>query len=136
MQYVLGFLFSSNGSHVALIEKNHPKWQAGKWNGIGGKMKESDLSKQAAMIREFKEEAGLSIKSWEFCLILHAGGHQVYIFRAFDDSVAKVQTKEKETARLFPIDHLPELMVLNARWMMPLLLDNMHWPISFLENPQ
>ncbi len=136
MEYVLGFLFSSNGSHVALIQKNHPEWQAGKWNGIGGKMKESDLSKQAAMIREFKEEAGLSIKSWVFCLILHAAGHQVYIFRAFDDRVAKVTTKEEETVRLFPMGYLPELMVLNSRWMIPLLLDNMHWPISFLENPR
>lgn len=135
MLFVLGFLFSSNGSHVALIEKKHPPWQAGKWNGIGGKMKMSDLSKQAAMCREFNEEAGVPITEWEFCLILHSGDHQVFIFRAFDDRVGRIETREDETVRLFPIHDVPDLVVPNVRWMIPLLLDKMHWPMTFLEDP-
>lgn len=136
MQYTLGFLFSSGGSHVALIEKTHPKWQAGNWNGIGGRINESDLSKQAAMCREFEEEAGLEITDWEFCLILHAGGHQVFVFRAFDDRVAEVKTQTEERVEMFPIDPTPDNVVPHLHWMIPLLLDNMHWPISFIEDPQ
>ena len=145
MQYVLGFLFSSNGSHVALIEKKHPLWQAGKWNGIGGKVKEKGESLRDAMRREFHEEAGVLISDWEHCLTLRVpagthkeGSHGVYIFRAFDDRVARAGTREEETVRVFPLlptYSLPDLVVPNVRWMIPLLLDNMHWPMTFLEDP-
>jgi 8-oxo-dGTP diphosphatase len=37
MRYVLGFMFSSDHSEVALIRKRKPEWQRGKLNGIGGK---------------------------------------------------------------------------------------------------
>jgi hypothetical protein len=33
--YVLGFLFSSDFSSVCLIEKQKPKWQQGRYNGVG-----------------------------------------------------------------------------------------------------
>lgn len=34
--YVAGLAFSTDLQHVALIKKNRPDWQAGKFNGIGG----------------------------------------------------------------------------------------------------
>ncbi len=131
MQYVLGFLFAQDNKKVVLIEKDHPEWQAGHWNGIGGKYQESDLAPQACMIREFEEETGLKVPVWEFCLILHSGGHQVHIFRSFTDSseVDKVKTNESETVQVFDLDSLPEKMI-------PMLLEDMHWPVSFIMNPQ
>lgn len=58
-KYVLGFAFDRNGDNLVLIEKQRPEWQAGKLNGIGGKIEPEDSSPNAAMIREFKEETGV-----------------------------------------------------------------------------
>lgn len=56
-EYVLGFAFGPNG-HVALIQKTHPHWQKGKWNGIGGHREGLEQPREA-MRREFREETGV-----------------------------------------------------------------------------
>jgi 8-oxo-dGTP diphosphatase len=56
-RYVLGFCFDFGYHNVLLIEKSHPAWQAGKLNGIGGKIEEGE-SPSKAMAREFREETG------------------------------------------------------------------------------
>jgi len=56
--YVAGFAF--NGDRVLLIEKTKPEWQAGKLNGIGGKVEKYDHDEYAAQCREFWEETGIS----------------------------------------------------------------------------
>ena len=55
--YVLGFAFTTDG-RVALIQKKRPAWQAGRLNGIGGKVEGTEHS-AAAMVREFREETGV-----------------------------------------------------------------------------
>ena len=40
--YVLGFIFNRQKDNVLLVEKKRPEWQKGKWNGIGGKIKENE----------------------------------------------------------------------------------------------
>jgi 8-oxo-dGTP diphosphatase len=62
-EYVCGFLFSPDGKKVVLIKKNRPENQAGKLNGIGGKIEPGETPEQA-MIREFNEEAGIYIDEW------------------------------------------------------------------------
>lgn len=62
-RYVLGFCFNQELDRVALILKDHPANQAGKLNGIGGKIENSELPHQA-MTREFLEEAGVEIEKW------------------------------------------------------------------------
>lgn len=54
--YVCGFLFHRGA--VLLVEKKAPEWQAGLWNGVGGKV-EKDETVQQAIVREFHEETGL-----------------------------------------------------------------------------
>lgn len=56
--YVLGFAFL--GNRVLLIRKTKPAWQAGKLNGVGGKVEPFDADLEAAMIREFREETGIT----------------------------------------------------------------------------
>ena len=54
-RYVLGFVFSEACDRVLLMWKNRPAWQAGKLNGIGGKIEAGETA-QHAMEREFTEE--------------------------------------------------------------------------------
>lgn len=63
VQYVLGFMFNEAESKVILIFKNRPAWQAGKLNGIGGKIEEGETPIQA-MNREFAEETGFIAKHY------------------------------------------------------------------------
>lgn len=62
MRMVAGFLFYR--SHVLLVKKTKPDWQAGLLNAIGGKIEEDDSSPEAAMRREFEEETGIEVREW------------------------------------------------------------------------
>lgn len=69
--YTVGFYFSGTLGHVLLINKLRPSWQAGKLNGIGGKIEPGE-SPVEAMVREFKEEAGIATAAagWlKFCAL-------------------------------------------------------------------
>lgn len=84
-RYVVGFLFAdySWGKCVALIRKSHPEWQRGKFNGIGGRIEPGE-GPLAAMVREFREEAGCddSIAWSEFAVLQDARGWAIHFFRA------------------------------------------------------
>ena len=79
--YVLGFMFSRDLERVLLIRKNRPAFQAGKFNGIGGKIEgtvkplETPLQ---AMVREFEEEAGQKITDWKFLKSFHVGNEECF----------------------------------------------------------
>ena len=97
-RYVVGFAFDavSKGADVLLIEKKRPKWMAGLWNGIGGKIEEGE-TKQAAMNRECLEETGL-VLDWEEYARMKADDYSVYVFRAFGDIGAFEQKEDEELA--------------------------------------
>jgi 8-oxo-dGTP diphosphatase len=58
-RYVAGFAFDTVLKHVLLIQKTKPAWQAGKLNGIGGKVESHEHDSIDAMVREFYEEANI-----------------------------------------------------------------------------
>lgn len=135
--YVTGFLFNSNKSHVNLIKKNRPKWQAGSYNGVGGKI-ELGESPQQAMRREFLEEAGLDIPEWEHVAVLRGKNWENCIFRAFGNPW-KASSMTEEEVGVFATDlpmfslygHGPTL-VDNVRWLIPLCQsETMNFPIEF-----
>jgi 8-oxo-dGTP diphosphatase len=127
--YVCGFLFSPDRSRVLLIRKNRPAWQAGKLNGVGGKI-EAGETPIHAMIREFREEAQLRIESWQEVIVL--SGHedagktsdwQGHFFRAFgpiDEAVAATD----EALEIHPVNPLPRDTIPNLQWIIPMLLDD------------
>jgi 8-oxo-dGTP diphosphatase len=84
INYVAGLLFSPSGEHVLLIRKNRPEWQRGKLNGIGGHIEDGEAP-LAAMIREFKEETGMTVKNWKHFCNLVGKDWQVEWFKSFDD---------------------------------------------------
>ncbi len=57
MNYVLAFAFDDD--KIIMIRKNRPKYQNGKLNGVGGKIENAETAIMA-MVREFKEETGVS----------------------------------------------------------------------------
>jgi 8-oxo-dGTP pyrophosphatase MutT (NUDIX family) len=124
-KYVAGFLFSSDGSKVALIHKNHgPASVVGHWNAIGGKRTSGepglpDESASAAMWREFNEEAGVAV-GWTLFLRLFGKDWSVEFFHAFDTTKLEAcRTLESEEVRIFPVSDLPNV-VPNLRWIIPM----------------
>jgi len=57
-RYVVGFAFSPDYSWVLLLREAKPPWQAGRLNGVGGKIEAGETAQQA-MAREFAEEVGI-----------------------------------------------------------------------------
>jgi 8-oxo-dGTP diphosphatase len=118
IEYVAGFLFDSNRKIVALIQKNRPAWQAGRWNAIGGKVEQGETP-DSAMRREFQEETGVDIDRWRrFVTLTDARGWRVHFFRAFGDTTAIKQTSD-EVPGVFYVNDLP-LVIPNLYWLIPM----------------
>lgn len=64
-KYTVAFLFDKTLKYVSLVRKAKPEWQAGKFNGIGGKLEEGETFAQAN-VREFQEETGVPTKEEEW----------------------------------------------------------------------
>ena len=58
-QFTLGITFSADGQHVYLMRKDHPNFQAGKLNGVGGKLEPGETFADC-MAREGREVSGYS----------------------------------------------------------------------------
>ncbi len=116
-QYVVGFLF--NDDKVALIEKNRPEWQIGRLNGIGGHIEKGELPLEA-MKREFSEEAGDFIERWEYYCTMNYPESIVYFFRLFGDY--QITTKTDEKVGWYSVNNLPDNVIPNLNFLIPLAL--------------
>jgi 8-oxo-dGTP diphosphatase len=125
--YVVGFAFLALGEHLVLIQKTRPAWQAGKWNGVGGKVEKNERP-LAAMVREFKEETGaLTAKSdWDhFASVVGPDGSIVHFYRG-TFAMLQVQTKTDE---IVSIAHVNEWLrrsdlVDNLHYLIPMAMDS------------
>jgi len=128
--YVCGFLYSLDRVRVLLIRKNRPAWQAGKLNGVGGKVEAGETFPEA-MRREFREEAELDLpeSTWQHVLTLSGKDDQGlgrawagHFFRAFGDIDSTVGLTD-ERLEIIPVNQIPSDTIPNLRWMIPLFLD-------------
>ena len=120
-EYVCGFLFSPDRSRVVLIRKRRPAWQAGRLNGVGGKVEPGENFLRA-MTREFQEEAGMTINDWHPVLTLTGPDWRGHFFRAFGN-VDAVRALTDEALEIHRVAELPGDTIANLHWMIPLMLD-------------
>jgi 8-oxo-dGTP diphosphatase len=126
MHYVLGFAFSEDLSRVALIRKNRPEWQAGKLNGIGGKVEPGETMLDA-MIREFREETGFEIRKWQRLGTMTGDSWEVGVFVSYHNNLRKLQTMTDETVGTFRNDEIileRHETISNLPWLICYALDS------------
>ena len=124
--YVVGLLFSTDGRYVLLMRKNRPKWQAGKLNGIGGKIEAGETALQA-MDRETEEEVGLVDVKWQPVVRLTGQGFSVYFFRAF--SLEQIENAVQKTDEGVTIEET--FAVVGSSDLIP----NIHWILAMAVDP-
>lgn len=139
--YVMGFIFDKAKENVLLIEKRKPDWQAGHWNGIGGKIKvignlsEIDPNPLAAMRRECREEIGGFGHNWEHCLTFNCPGGTVFVFKAVSPT-EEIMYEQLETEQLevWPVNALPDNVMANLKWIIPVCLSTIQFPLIVQQN--
>lgn len=122
--YVLGFAFDSRSGRVLLVQKSKPEWQAGRWNGVGGKV-EHDESGYRAMWREFEEETTIRERfGWIHFGTLdiegetHAG--TVHLYTRLVDGLVNASGLDDEPVALHDPFDLPDNIISNLRWLVPM----------------
>ena len=125
IRYAVGFLFNKDFSKVVLINKARPDWQKGRLNGVGGHYEDYDLSLNATMERELKEETGYDFKNWILIGNLRSYDWSVGVYAGqadiIDDDI-KQTTDEKPELVKYPLD--PTLKTIdNVHWLLPLAKD-------------
>ena len=128
-QYVLGFAFEQASAQVALIIKARPAWQAGRLNGIGGKVEPGETALQA-MVREFREEADVSteVGEWDLYAVLRGDGFEVFTFRATLDSARFAQLRSCTDEAVVAIPVFSEQLATHP-------LSNVPWLIAAAQDP-
>lgn len=123
-EYVLGFIFDPIGNRVVLQQKQKPEWQRNKWNGIGGHI-EGQEPPGLAMVRECEEETGLliPIEQWQEVCELSGEGFCVFVFATYSEQQGDFENgEEREYLCGFSPDDLPESVIPNLRWLIPMAL--------------
>lgn len=127
-RYVLGFMFNSDATKVALIRKNKPKWQEGKLNGIGGKVELDEIS-LTAMVREFEEETGVKtlLPDWENYAFLDGDYFSMDVYYCHSDEYCySVKTIEQEEVGVYNVADIisgKEDTISNLPWLITAALD-------------
>ena len=136
--YSVGFAFCEDD--VLLIHKlKGPEVVRGRLNGVGGKI-EPDEDPTQCMAREFEEETGLHIEEgrWWLKVVLTFEGEQeiVYFFSTHvtDEEALNARSMEIEQIEWCSASRLPENVVPNLRWLIPLArTDRLAFPIVLEE---
>jgi 8-oxo-dGTP diphosphatase len=121
---VVGFAFE--GNNVLLIRKMRPTWQAGKYNGVGGKLRNQE-EPSVGMQREFQEETGLYIQeaNWVKPATMIGPNWNVTVYGVFANIGEAVATTDEEPM-VFSVNNLPRgSMIDNLEWLVPLTLQKL-----------
>jgi ADP-ribose pyrophosphatase YjhB (NUDIX family) len=120
-QMVAGLYYTAEGFHL-LIQKNKPgHWQHGRHNLLGGHVEPQERP-EMAMVREFKEEAGLNTTTgqWKHALVLSGPDWVVHFYVLEGASFTPGPCDEGNIEWHFGI---PKTALGNLHWIIPLLKD-------------
>lgn len=133
MQYVLGFMFSKDRRQVALLRKDRPEWQKGKFNAPGGKVEPGETPLDA-MVREFSEETGYQTESSGWSPFARIEGksenkepYEVYCFVNVGD-LRNIRRTEDEVPWIVEVDKVSlqrSEMVGHLPWLVHMALDHL-----------
>lgn len=146
-EYVAGFLLSHSYDRVLLIHKKRPAWQRDKLNAIGGHV-ESGETEYEAMVREFREETGITLEPNAWTKFCRLQGHVidqngtpypeqmfcVHFFRACGSQAPTLGLSDEEPVWVDVSDVLNRKTYLptipNLRWLVPMafLTSEHDWP--------
>jgi 8-oxo-dGTP diphosphatase len=125
-KYTVGFIFTPGFEQVLLVHKNRPEWQKGLLNGVGGKIEEGEESVDC-MVREVREETKLETqaKDWHFYAKIQNAERFVDFYACiYSGNITDAQTTTDEPVAWFPVSALPENVIFNLRWLIPLAIDS------------
>lgn len=121
--YVLALLFTPDRGRVVLVRKTRPAWQAGKVNAPGGKVLPGETPAEATR-REVREETGVDVEEWTEILKWDDPIYRMHVMRAVDAKAWDARTAEDQEVFLSDVRALPENVIDNIRWLIPLALDD------------
>ena len=131
-RYSLGFVFNGSLDKVLLMHKLKPEWQAGKLNGLGGKVEEGETA-LSCISREIQEESGLVIPcdQWKFIGELNGEDWTTGVYGAiYHGPTEDAKSIEKEPINWFNPSTLPENIIPNLSWLVPLTIEKLKNEIS------
>lgn len=129
-QYVVGVMLTPRT--VLLVHKNRPAFQAGKWNGIGGKVEPGE-HQDDAMVREFYEECGVQTKKedWQHTVWFEGDDFDIFWYRSFVNTMPAYRTMTDEEIAEIDLSAIYLTWAGMRRYSGPLqpyqTLDNMKW---------
>lgn len=108
-----------------LILKDRPEWQAGNFNGLGGKIEQGETPEQA-IVREVFEESNLETNpsSWISFALMQGPNYNVHFFKHFSTWVRPWVQKTSEGLVSFPVTKLPENLIRSNRYLIPMALES------------
>jgi 8-oxo-dGTP diphosphatase len=120
--FVLALLYSADLRHVVLMRRTRPAWQAGRVNALGGRLLGGESSAAAAR-REAREECGADVAEWREVLVWEDAEYRMHVVRAVSDQALAARTLEDQEVFLADVNALPDNVIDNLRWLVPLALD-------------
>lgn len=125
--FTLGLIFNSTMDKVLLMHKNRPDWQRGRVNGVGGTIEPNETS-AACIVREVEEETTLATSEVDWKFVANLSGHHwsmdVYAL-VHKGSENDITTCTDERVEWFDVVDLPENILSNLSWLVPLAIDKM-----------
>jgi 8-oxo-dGTP diphosphatase len=124
-KYTVGFIFTPDYSQVLLVRKNRPQWQAGKLNGIGGKIEEGESSLEC-VVREIEEETALKINSPDWTLVGNMEGDDWgvdYYTAVYDGTLSDAKTTTDEEVEWHEVHKLPKETLDDVLWLVHISAD-------------
>lgn len=134
MKYVVGLAFNEIGTELLLIEKKRPQWQEGLLNGVGGKVETTDASFKDAMIREFEEEACITITDWREVATNLEQHYELVFFTTFTNEIYNAKSMTDEQLQIVDVDLIPQNyypLAPNIDWLTYVCLDGKVNPFTF-----